>query len=143
MKEWKYEYMLHVWGGFWNEANVKVHGEKYEPYKWFDTKKAMEAELQRLQTIAEKHGTLDSVIAHRIQEGYLTRFQHVIQSLVSVNGKIQIVENNLGYGFFSDKELAEGLDYDSALHYMMKYKWDVCADLPDDVEPLFTTIVLR
>ena len=101
----KYEYLLHVWGGFWNEHNIKVHGESYVPYRWFDTKVDLFNEYERLEAIAKNHGTIDSVIASRISEGHFTRYRHIIHSLVKVGGEIIEVENDLGYGFFNDDQL--------------------------------------
>lgn len=135
----KYEYLLHVWGGFWNPWNIAIHNEPHIEYQWFDTKEARQAEIDRLDKLKEQLETWDACIARTLSEGYLTRYRQVIYSLVKVGDEIIEVENDLGYGFYSDEEIKEIDCFD----YFKEYKWDMCADLPEDAQPLVTTVILR
>jgi hypothetical protein len=131
----KYEYLLCVWGGFWNPWNKAIHNEPETPYRWFDTKEERDAELDRLRRIAKELGTLDACIANRCSEGYLTRYQHVVYALVKDGDSIIETENNLGYGFFSDEEM-----YERDYGYWLDEKWDS----PDDeAKLLFSTLILK
>lgn len=138
----KYEYLLHVWGGFWNKHNIAVHGDPDVPYRWFDTKEARDAEIARLEALNKTLNSFDAVIAHAKSEGYLTRFQQVLVTHVLISGELQIIENNLGFGFYSDAELKEE---NENIQYMKDWKWGISADIPDEaeVEVLFTTLILR
>jgi len=135
----KYEYMLHTWGGFWNAHNIKVHGEPDVPYKWFDTKEERDNERQRLNKLAEKHGTIDSCIAQSVQEGYFTRYRHIIQTIGKSGDQLITIEKDLGYGFFSDADLKEE---DSGTEYFKEWKWSN-GEEPDDFVKLFSTVILR
>lgn len=134
----KYEYLLHVWGGFWNAGNIAIHGDKDVPYRWFATANERQAEIERLDNLCQSLGTFDAAIARRMSEGYLTRYEFVIQSIVNENGNFVIVENNLGYGFYSDDELGET---GAEAEYMKEWKWDVGYD--GEGERIFTTLILR
>jgi hypothetical protein len=75
-----------------------------------------------------------------LSEGYLTKYEFIIQTHPKVGKKIKVVENNLGYGFFSAEELDElGQNAD----YMKEYKYDIEGKLPDKHTRLFTTLLLR
>lgn len=134
----KYEYLLHVWGGFWNAGNIAIHGDLDVPYRWFDSKSDRQAEIDRLDELCNSLGTFDACIAKRLTEGFLTRKEFVIQSFVKDNGNLVIVENNLGYGFWSDDEFETE---DSHIQYMKDWKWDVGYD--GDGQRIFTTLILR
>jgi hypothetical protein len=146
--EVKYEYLLKTWGGFWNKHNIEIHKEPEIHNRWFDTKEDRNTEIERLKLLEKTHGEYlnskgkinDSCIVMSLSEGLLTRYKFVIQSHVKVDDKIKVVENNLGYGFFDVKELDElGVCAD----YMKEWKWDICADLPDNAQRLYTTLLLR
>lgn len=134
----KYEYLLHVWGGFWNSGNIAIHGDLDISYRWFDTKSDRQAEIDRLDSLCNSLGTFDACISKHLTEGFLTRKEFIIQSFVKENGKLIIVENNLGYGFWSDSELE---DDDSSVQYMKDWKWDVGYD--GDGQKIFSTLILR
>jgi hypothetical protein len=144
----KYEYLLTTWGGFWNPGNIEIHGEPKVHDRWFDTREARDAEATRLQDLAERHGRYllslgrfnDSVIAGRLSEGYLTRHEFVIQSHVKVGEEIRIIENNLGFGFWSHDEFDE---LGEVADYMKEWRYDLGNDLPDDAERLYSTLILR
>lgn len=137
---YKYEYLLHVWGGFWNPWNKEIHNEPETEYLWFDTAEERQAELDRLRKIASELGTWDACIAHSMSEGYLTRYRHILHSLVMVDGQIIEVENDLGYGFFTQSDIEEDA---SSIQYFKDEKWDMRNDLPDNAERLFTTLIMR
>lgn len=142
----KYEYLLHAWGGFWNQENFKVHKEPNFEYKWFDTYAERQAEVQRLQKIASERADYliknklfnDSCIAMHLTEGYLTRYKFVIQSIIEVQGELKTIENDLGYGFWSDSEMDELGNF---ANYFKEYKYDLMYDA--DHTRLFSTIILR
>lgn len=138
----KYEYLLHVWGGFWNEWNVAVHGDQYVPYRWFDTAEERQMELDRLRGLANQLGTFDAVIVHSFSEGYLTRQKHVLYSCVKIGDVIMGVENDLGYGFFSREDLLDNTP-GNMIDYFLRTRWDQCVTLPDDAELLFSTLILK
>lgn len=144
----KYEYLLKAWGGFWNDHNIEVHGEPEKEYYWFNTAKERDKEELRLRKLCSSHSLYlmknnlpnDSVIVFAKSEGYLTRYRFIIQAIVKVDNKLLTVENDLGYGFWTDNELdALGV----RANYMKEYKYDVCTDLPDDHELIFSTLILR
>lgn len=145
----KYEYLLHCWGGFWNSHNAEVHKEPDFKFKWFDSKEERDAEMTRLREIKDSHGEFlvsqgkfnDSCIVMATREGYLTRHEHIIQSIIQLpDGEIITIENNLGYGFWSDEEL--GVIGDGA-NYFKEWKYEGMNDIPDDAIRLFSTVILR
>ncbi len=141
----KYEYLLKVWGGFWNEHNYNVHKEPEVMYRWFNSKEERQKELNRLLKIANELKTKDAIIANSFYEGYLTRFEVVLQSHILYEGHIHIIENNLGYGFGMDADFdILGDNYS----YMKEWKFDIMGNtevIPDldKAERLFTTVILR
>lgn len=145
----KYEYLLHTWGGFWNDHNEMAHKEPNTPYKWFSSKEERETEINRLRKLEKERAQFllsngkfnDSCIAMSLTEGYLTRHKHIIQSLIKMpNGELITIENNLGYGFWSDEEL--GIVGDGS-DYFKEWKYEGSCNLPDDHERIFSTIILR
>ena len=147
-KELKYEYLLKCWGGFWNPLNIKIHKEPQFDYKWFDTLEERNLEINRLNHLKEVHsdylnfiGTLnDSCIAMRLSEGYLTRFEFIIKSLISSNNEIIEIENNLGYGFISITEFDK---LGNCADYMKEWNYDSGVDVPDNHIRLFSTLILK
>ena len=144
--KYKYEYLLRCWGGFWNEHNMKIHKEPNFEYKWFETEKDRDLEIRRLKNLEKSHGEYlkslnqinDSCIVMSLTEGYLTRYQHIIEATVLNKGEIIKIQNNLGYGFFSDKELLTR-DYD----YMLDWKYGITSNLEDDHKLLHSTLILK
>lgn len=145
---YKYEYLLHCWGGFWNKHNIEVHKEPEENYKWFNSKEERELEIVRLRSLEKSHAEYliskglfnDSCLVMSLSEGYLTRFQFIIQSIIEDNGELQIIENNLGYGFYSIEVFDE---LGNISEYMKEWKYDICTNLSDKHKRLFTTLILR
>jgi hypothetical protein len=128
----KYEYLLLVWGGFWNPWNIEIHGET-EPengYIWFETEPDRAAYKDRLLAMSEilkREGRVDAVIAFREYEGFLTRQFITIRTIVLCQGEIHTVDNPLGYGWCSTGDQDEDL-----LKYIMEWKWDQC--MQDELE---------
>lgn len=146
--KYKYEYLLHCWGGFWNKHNIEIHKEPKINYKWFNSKQERQKEIDRLDLLSENHSKYlnsknlhnDSILVKSLSEGYLTRFQFIIQSIIEDNGEIKIIENNLGYGFYDIKEFDE---FGTISDYIKKWKYDICYDLSDNHKRLFTTLILK
>ena len=148
IKEHKYEYLLKVWGGFWNQHNIDIHKESYIPYKWFNTKEERQLEINRLDSIQEQYKFKDGIIARTFSEGYLTRYEVVIESVIEFKGKQYKIENNCGFGFANDDLDILG----NGLEYMKEFKYDIdiyrtLPHLEEDedfkVNRLFTTVILR
>jgi len=141
-KDYKYEYLLHVWGGFWNDANIEIHKEPEINYKWFNTKEERQVEIDRLDAINKKYNLPNSIIAKTFSEGYLTRYEFVIESLIKFKDKIIRVENNLGYGFYSIEEFDQ---LGNIAEYIKEWKYDICLDedIYDNHERLYSTLILR
>lgn len=145
--DYKYEYMLHCWGGFWNDKNIEIHKEPNIAYKWFNTKEERDFEIARLNNLKVSHGEYltsqgmynDSCIMISVSEGYLTRFRFILESLVVVDNKIERIERDLGYGFFSIEEFDE---LGNMAEYMKEWKYEI-NNLPDDHIRLYTTLILK
>lgn len=144
----KYEYLLHCWGGFWNDHNIVIHKEPEIPYKWFNTKEERDLEIKRLKNLEinqskylkDNNKINDSCIVMSLSEGYLTRYKFIIKSLIQLEDKIIEIENNLGYGFYSIEEFDE---LGQISDYMKEWKYDICTDLPDNHKRLYTTLILE
>lgn len=142
----KYEYYVHFWGQlmyFLENTNTDFRVPPAD--QWFDTKEERDVELDRMNKISDE---LKLILCNRTSEGYLTRYEHVIESIVEYNGKIYKVENNLGYGFYNDQELCPIGQY---ADYMKEWKWNIRDQLSnllkentyDTVNRLYTTLILR
>jgi hypothetical protein len=102
----KYEFLLHTWGGFYNEEYKAKHG--LEPgYFWFDTKEERESYLKNLKDIEEKLSA--KYLATSFYEGKNTRYRTIVKMKFIYNGKAYPYEYDFGYGY----------DTESA-HYMWK-----------------------
>ena len=133
----EYEYLLHTWGGFYNEENIKIHKEPDIPYKWFYTLRERDNEVKRLKDLAKPY---NNTIMMSFSEGYLTRFEFILQSHIIENNNLKIIENNLGYGFFSKEELdITG----QCSEYMKKWKYDITANISENHTRLYTTLILK
>ena len=147
MKEKKYEYMLHIWGGFFNEHNVEIHKEQPWNYKWFDSKEDRQLEIDRLNKLKDSCKTPDSCLVIVKEEGYLTRYKVIIKSIVEYKGRLYNITNDLGYGFYNSEidELGE------VFSYIKEWKWDIdiynqipgLDDADKEVKRLFTTVVIE
>lgn len=94
----KYEYLLNVWGGMFNEENLKLHSEK-EGYYWFDTSKKREVFLKRLQRIAN---SLNLGLVYAKKEGFKMRYETWIKAKVLYENIMYDLSYNFGYGFPED-----------------------------------------
>lgn len=110
MKDLKYEYLLHTWGGFYNDVHKKVHGQE-EGYHYFDSKGDRDEYLHKLKTLSEDlnaHG-----LATDITEGYNTRIPVVLHRVVRYK------EDD----YYSEKHFPPGYPYE-AVKFMAEYKWN-------------------
>lgn len=143
----KYEYLLKVWGGFFNKHNIYLHKIKKFEYLWFDSKEEREIVLNSLQGIAKNINDYhksqghvqDCCLVHHKSEGYLTRRKQVIKAICLDKSKLVETRNNLGYGFYSDKELSKPESVD----YMKEYKYDIYGDLDDNHILLYSELILE
>jgi hypothetical protein len=109
----KYEYYLKVWGGFWNEANLKVHGIPETEHLYFSTKEAREEYLEMLEETRKSLGTWDATIARYVAEGYHVRTIPVCHRISEYKGKR--VHTIRDWSFPESNK--------SVLEYHMEYKW--------------------
>ncbi len=107
MKDLKYEYMLHTWGGFYNEEHK--HDEK-PGYKWFDSDLERDKYVQKLKTIEEVLGAKHLMIT--VEEGYNTRTMTILNRISKYKGKVYHSTYEMGYGY----------PYDAA-KYHIEWKW--------------------
>lgn len=109
VKEMKYEYMLHTWGGFYNEKYQKVHNER-SGYKWFNSNEERQQEIGRLRTIEDSMGAHSLVVS--VEEGHHTRLMTILSAIVEYKGQTLYMEHSAGYGYPV-----------SAAEYMLEWKW--------------------
>lgn len=96
MKPKIYEYMLHTWGGFYNEEHQKIHG-KESGYFFFNTKKDREDYLKSLKKISED---LDAtVLMCTKEEGYNVRFKTIAVIKLEHDGKHYSFKYDFGYAY--------------------------------------------
>jgi len=93
MSEDKYEYMLNVWGGFFNDEFSKKHGKK-EGYYFFDTMEELTIYLNELKSIK-----CNGVLMSNIEEGTLVRYKTIAKMKMKYNDKIYDYEYDFGYAY--------------------------------------------
>ena len=109
----KYEYYLKVWGGFWNETNLRIHGIPETEHLYFDTREARNEYLERLEKARKSLGTWDACIASTLVEGYYVRTIPTLHRISEYKG--QKVHTVLNWSFPENNK--------SVLEYYMEYKW--------------------
>ena len=80
----KYEYLLHTWGGFYNEEHKKIHKQE-EGYHYFDTKEDRESYIKSLRCIEDKLNARH--LMADLDEGYHTRTEVVAHRITRYKGK--------------------------------------------------------
>lgn len=129
--KYKYEYMLHVWGGGIQENNLE-----HLTYQWFNTELERSEALQRIKNIVERG--VNKGLAHHATEGQLTRHKFILKSLVlDKQGEYHWVINDLGFGFFTTSDLL-----DDNQQYLIDWKWGICTDLDLDKCALLNTSLI-
>lgn len=107
----KYEYHLFAWGGFYNDRYREIH-HKEEGNYWFDTKEERQKYIDELREI-EKN--LDGkVLMITLSEGFCCRIKTVLHRVVECDGLYCYTKNELGYNFPID-----------VAQYTLAYKWRV------------------
>ena len=95
----KYEYMLHTWGGFYNDEFQKKHGHK-PGYFWYETAKARDDYFALLQELEKE---LDArSLAFILEEGENTRIKTIAKMVFVFNGKEYPHEEYFGYAYHPD-----------------------------------------
>ena len=92
----KYEYLLHVWGGFFNEENIAKHGQ-LPGYYWFDTHETREKKLRELLELSNKFNAKE--LAREFHEGFDARLRTVASMVLSHNGHDYPFSYDFGYGY--------------------------------------------
>ncbi len=105
----KYEYYIHVWGGFFNDEYKRVHCFQPGNY-FFDTLKEREDFISTLREIEEKMDARHLGIS--MSEGYHCRIETKLHRVTKYNGKEYYSEYNLGCSYPID-----------AAKYHMENKW--------------------
>jgi len=92
----KYEYLLHTWGGFYNEEHKAKHS--FEPgYFWFDTAEDRQNYLNRLLEIEKKFQA--HCLAYDFEEGKHVRYRIIARMKLVYNGKEYPYECDFGFGY--------------------------------------------
>lgn len=95
------EYLLNVWGGFFNEGNQVRHGKR-PGYYWFNSPDEREAFVNDLMEIEER---LDAhYLATRYYDGPLVRKRTIARGSLTYGSTIFNFEYDFGYGY--DPEVA-------------------------------------
>lgn len=92
----KYEYMLHTWGGFYNEEHQIKHGYE-EGYFWFDTADARERYIQELKEVEQKFNARH--LAYTVEEGVHTRIKTIAKMIFVYDGKEYPYEYDFGFAY--------------------------------------------
>jgi len=122
----KYEYMLLVWGGFFNKEFQDIHKIE-EGYYYFDTAEERETFVKKLRSIEEDLGAW--YLMTLTQEGYHLRKDVILHRVTRFEGKdyhtsteqirgcsfetAKYHMENKWYLGFNDYPLGEDFDYDS------------------------------
>ena len=92
----KYEYLLHTWGGFYNEEHKSKHG--LEPgYFWFSSKQERKEFRDNLKEIEMKYGAHCLMASY--EEGRHTRYRTIARMKLIYNGKEYPYEYDFGFGY--------------------------------------------
>lgn len=121
----KYQYLLHTWGGFYNDEYKSSHNES-SGYHYFDTKLERTQYLEKLKEIEAQLSAFH--LATDISEGYNTRTNTVLHRVIKWESKeyysSYILPPNYPYGTakyhlenkwypgFNDYPLGEEFDYE-------------------------------
>lgn len=105
----KYEYIVHTWGGFYNDQYKRIH--HFEPgYKWFDNEFERDQYVSVLKSYEEKLNARHLMVV--LDEGYHTHIKTILHRVVKYKGEFIYSEYDMGYAYPMD-----------AAEYHMEYKW--------------------
>jgi hypothetical protein len=92
----KYEYLLHTWGGFYNEEHKANHG--LEPgYFWFSTAVDRQKFFDNLKKIEKKYSAY--YLASSFKEGKHVRYRTIARMKLVYNGKEYPYKYDFGFGY--------------------------------------------
>lgn len=92
----KYEYLVNLWGGFFNDEYRAVHGYENGPY-WFDTKEERSEFIDKLKALEKEHGYHHLVFSE--EEGYGTRLQTIAKMVLKYRGVYYELESEFQYAY--------------------------------------------
>lgn len=92
----KYEYMLHAWGGFYNDKHKIKHGLN-PGYFFFDTKGERDKYLDNLHKIETELSAF--LLAHRTGEGTEVRYKTIASVSLEYKGKNYEIEKDFGFHY--------------------------------------------
>lgn len=97
MENKKYEYMLHVWGGFQNDGNgVPQEIKDLAGYTYFDSRKDLDNFMKKFNPY-KHHG-----FAYKIEEGELSHKRTIAKMNLRYKEKIYPLEFDFGYEYPED-----------------------------------------
>lgn len=105
----KYEFLLHTWGGFYNEEHKKRHNRE-RGYHYFDTAEEREKYLNALKT--EEILLKAEYLMAAKEEGYDVRIPLIAHRVILLNGK----------EYYDSTEFPPKYPLSSA-QYHITYKW--------------------
>ena len=105
----KYEYLLHTWGGFYNDKYKKIHN-KSDGYIYFDTKEERQTYIDELKTIEKELNA--TMLVMGLSEGFHCRTVTTLHRVIRYEGK----------NYYSKREMSPNYPYDVAM-YHMEWKW--------------------
>jgi hypothetical protein len=98
----KYEYLLQVWGGFYNEQNKSKHG--LDPgYFWFNTEEDRQEYLDNLKEISKKYNAM--YLATRLCEGKYVRYKTVATMTLVYQEKQYQYKYDFGFAYLVDSAI--------------------------------------
>ena len=92
----KYEYMLHTWGGFYNDEHKAKHGLE-EGYYWFSTAWDRQKYLDNLKEIEKKFDA--KYLASNFEEGKHVRYRTIARMKLVYKGIEYSYEYDFGFGY--------------------------------------------
>lgn len=92
----KYQFLLHTWGGFYNEEYQKIHKET-PGYQFFDSMDDLQKELNRLRKIEKELNA--RCLAMNIYEGWDVHLKTIAELEFKYKDKIYSIEYDFGYGY--------------------------------------------
>lgn len=92
----QYKYMLHTWGGFFNEEFKNIHGQ--EPgYEFFDSMEELNKRLDYLKSIELSLSA--NYLAHDIKEGFDVLYRTIAKMNLIYKGKKYPYEYDFGFAY--------------------------------------------
>lgn len=96
MEAGKYEYMLHTWGGFYNDEHKEKHGFK-EGYFWFNSNEARQKYIDILKVVESEHNA--RFLITDLKDGFNLHSRTIAKMILVYNGKEYPFEYDFGYAY--------------------------------------------